>query len=136
MLLNRKSIFLLEDDPVNFSVILTLLRRHGATPLHDHWGDTTLQKLKNSLELGYTLDLILLDLMLPGNVTGYDVYDAIRATPVLCDVPVVMVSAADPDQEIPVAKAKGFQGYISKPIHRVRFVEQLVKVIEGGEVWE
>ncbi|MCP4428091.1 MAG: response regulator [Chloroflexi bacterium] len=133
MILNGKTIFLLEDDPVNFSVILTIMRRHGAATIHDHWGDTTLARL---LDNSYLIDLILLDLMLPGKISGYDVFDAIKATPELSDVPIVAVTASDPDVEMPKTKAKGFNGYISKPINRYKFPKQLNQVLNGVDVWE
>lgn len=122
----------MEDDPINYSVILTILRQHGAILTHDYWGDTTLSRLKNH---PFPLDLILLDLMLPGQATGYDVFDAIRALPELDNVPIVAVSAADPDVEMPRARAKGFSGYISKPINRRHFPEQLVQILAGETFW-
>ncbi len=133
MLLKNKHIFLLEDDPVNFSVIQTILRRHGAATLLDHWGDTMLEKMMN---YPFQLDLILLDIMLPGTATGYDVLDAIRMITEFKDVPIVAVTASDPDTEIPKAREKGFDGYISKPINRFRFPEQLVAILNGESIWE
>ncbi|WP_420641720.1 response regulator [Candidatus Leptofilum sp.] len=132
MSLKGKNIFLLEDDPINYSVILTILRQHGAIITHDHWGDTTLSRLKNH---PFPLDLILLDLMLPGQASGYDVYDAIREMPELDGVPVVAVSAADPDVEIPKAREKGFHGFISKPINRRHFPDQLIEILAGETYW-
>ncbi|NET74009.1 MAG: response regulator [Sphaerospermopsis sp. SIO1G2] len=82
------------------------------------------------------LDLILLDLMLAHGVSGYDVYDAIKEVPALKDVPVVCVSAADPNIEIPKAKTKGFNGYIAKPIRQRTFVTQLEAILSGDQtVW-
>lgn len=133
MSLKGKRIFLLEDDPVNFSVILTILRREGASTVHETWGDTTLRRLLN---YSNKYELILLDLMLPGNKTGYDVYDALRAVPELADVPVVAVSASDPDVEIPKAREKGFAGFISKPINHNKFPKQLDAILNGETIWE
>jgi CheY-like chemotaxis protein len=133
MLLNNKRIFLLEDDPRNFAVILTLVRKNGGVPIHDYWGDITLNKLSAFAE---EIDLILLDLMLPGNVTGYDVYDAIKELPEFNGVPIVAVSAADPDTEIPKTKEKGFSGFISKPINARKFVQQLADIMNGESIWE
>ena len=132
-LLQDKHIFLLEDDPVNFAVIQTILRREGAHPVLDHWGDTSLKKLLNH---PFKIDLILLDLMLPRKRSGYEVYDMIQTVPELRDIPVIVVSAADPDVEIPLVKAKGMQGFISKPINHHLFVKQLVSVLNGEAIWD
>lgn len=130
--LKGKHIFLLEDDPVNFAVIQTILRREGAHPFLDHWGDTTLKKMLN---YPFPIDLILLDLMLPGKASGYDIFDAIQAVPELRGIPVVVVSAADPDVEIPHVKAKGMQGFISKPINLYQFSKQLIAILDGESIW-
>ena len=133
MTLQGKHIFLLEDDPVNFSVISNILRKNGATVTLDHWGDTSLQKLESSYK---NYDLILLDLMLSGSISGYDIFDSIRANSTFDNIPIVAVSASDPDVAIPKTREMGFTGYISKPINRLRFPEQLALVLNGESVWE
>ena len=133
MILENKTIFILEDDPKNFAVIFTLLRKNGSLVIYDNWGDTTLKKMSDYKS---DIDLILLDLMLPGNVTGYDVYGAIREVPEFENVPVVAVSASDPDVEIPKAKGLGFSGFISKPINARRFPSQLADILNGEAIWE
>ena len=131
MLLKNKHIFIVEDDPTNRAVILTILKQNGATVSFDHWGDTTLSNMKNMPQL----DLILLDLMLPKQVSGYDVFDALRQLPEFQDVPVVAVTASDPDVEMNKARQKGLNGYISKPINRRKFPQQVKAVLNGEEVW-
>ena len=130
--LQGKSIFVVEDDPTNLAVIRVVLQNAGANVPFDYWGDTTLSKM-----MGYTgrLDLILLDIMLPHGRSGYDVFDAIRAEPRLEGIPIVAVTASDPDLEMPKVKAKGFSGYISKPIDRHQLPLDLQKILEGEPVW-
>ena len=132
MILDGKTIFLVEDDPVNLAVIRVSLQTQGAMVPYDHWGDSTLKKMLYSAG---EIDLILLDIMLPGKVTGYDIFDEIKKIPELKNTPIVAVSASDADLEVPKARKKGFNGYISKPIDRNQFPNNLLSVIEGGEVW-
>lgn len=132
MILDGKTIFLVEDDPVNLAVIRVSLQTQGAMVPYDHWGDSTLKKL---LYGAGDIDLILLDIMLPGRISGYDIFDAIKKNPEFANTPIVAVTASDPDLEIPKARKKGFNGYISKPIDRNQFPKDLLAVIEGGEVW-
>ena len=133
MLLKDKHLYLVEDDPTNFAIIRTILRAQGANTMLDHWGDTSLQNLLN---YPFNIDLFILDLMLPGNVSGYDVYDALTKHEKFKDVPAVIVSAADPDSEIPKAKERGIHGFISKPINRHHFPNQILSLIKGEEIWE
>ena len=131
MLLKNKHIFIVEDDPTNRAVISTILKRNGAMVSFDHWGDTTISKMRETSDI----DLILLDLMLPRQVSGYDVFDAFRKIPELQKIPVVAVTASDPDGEMNKARQKGLNGYISKPINRRRFPQQVKAVLDGEEVW-
>jgi CheY-like chemotaxis protein len=130
-LLQGKTIFVVEDDALNLAVISTILRYQGATVYFDRWGVGTIEqmiKLKS-------IDVILLDLMFPQHVTGYDVFDKIRAMPQLVNIPVVAVTAMDSAAEMNKARAKGFSGYICKPIIRNKFAQYIVTIIGGQQVW-
>lgn len=132
MILKDKHIFLLEDDVTNLAIIRVALQKHGASVRFDNWGNYTIDKL---LQTPLKIDLILLDIMLPGGKSGYSVYDQIKETVELKDIPVVAITASDSYTEAPKAKNKGFNGYISKPIDRNQLPKDLLTVIEGGEVW-
>ena len=133
MSLEGKKIFIIEDNVINFAVIRTTLQKYRASAPYDNWGDTTLEKMR---AYPFPLDMILLDLMLADGVSGYDVFDQIKLTPEFAEVPIVCVSAADPNIEIPKAKAKGFDGYISKPIRQRSFAQKLEAVLDGDtDVW-
>lgn len=130
-LLENKTIFVVEDDAANLAIISTLIRHHGGTVAYDRWGHDTIKRMKRRQQI----DLILLDLMFPGDVTGYDIFDSIQLEETLCEIPVIAVTASDPDIEIPKVKAKGFKGFIPKPLHRHTFAQQLATVLDGEEVW-
>lgn len=131
--LQGKRIFYIEDDARNRSVVQILLQHAGAEIEFDRWGfaETVIPKIKS-----FNPDLILLDLMLPANVSGYEVFDALRRADHFHHVPVVIVSASDPEIEIPRAKAKGLNGFISKPINIQHFTMQLTAILQGTEIWQ
>ena len=136
MLLKDKIIFLVEDDAVSLSVIRMLLEREGAHVPFDHVGSRTINQLLDILNVPQLkIDLILLDLKLLHGISGYDVLKAIRALPGLVRTPVVAFTAADPDEEIPKARAAGFNGYLTKPIDRSHFIQDLGLILDGEPVW-
>ncbi len=101
--LRNKRIFYVEDDVKNRAIIQMILEREGAIVAFERWGRSeTVEKIKEFMPV----DLILLDLMLPRGVTGYDVYDNIREIKDLEKIPVVAVSASDPAVEIPRSRKK------------------------------
>lgn len=129
--LKGRRIFIFEDNIGNRAVMQTLLGQAGAAVAFDRWGENYQEKLENFAPI----DVILLDLMYPNNVSGFDIYDHICRIPSLARVPVVAVSAADASTAMRKAKEKGFAGFISKPINLLTFTEQLNDVIEGHKVW-
>ena len=132
-LLENKTIFVVEDDASNLAIIRTILRRQKAIVPFDHWGDHTLSGM---LKQSSRLDLILLDLKLPSDITGHDIFESIKKEPSLNDVPIVAVSAADPVVEIPRTKRMGFNGFIAKPIQFYLFPKQIAAILDGEEIWE
>lgn len=130
MPLEGKHIFVVEDNPGNLSIILTILELTGAKTSFDRWGKQTIQRLKKADRV----DMILMDLMLPHGLTGYDIYDEIKVVPELADIPVVIVSASDPNVEMNKARAKGFQGFIPKPINYNLSIT-LATILAGQPIW-
>jgi CheY-like chemotaxis protein len=131
MLLTGKTIFVVEDDVRNRAVMMTLMQTQGAKTHFDKWGSHTIEEIR---EIGH-VDLIIMDLMLPHGVTGYDVYEQLQAAADLAHIPVVIVSASDPNIEMKKARAKGFRGFISKPIDHRIFAKIINSILEGQTHW-
>jgi CheY-like chemotaxis protein len=130
MLLKGKRIFILEDNAGNLAIATVYLESQGAIVKFERRGVNTAQLIMNHLPI----DLILTDLMLPKNASGFDVIDQIRQVPELAKIPVVAVSAADPDVAMPIARKKGFAGFISKPI-TPRIIQYVADALSGKQVW-
>jgi CheY-like chemotaxis protein len=132
MLLTDKRIFIIEDNIDNRVIIQVLLEQNGAQTAFERWGGA--DSIRRLHEFS-PVDLVLLDLMFPNQVTGYDVFDRIRREAAFTQVPVVAVSASDPTTELPRARAKGFAGFIAKPVDYDLFPRQLVKIMNREPVW-
>lgn len=131
MLLKNKSIFIVEDNPSNRAIMQVLLEQHGAKVKIERWGFETLRFLKSVAPV----DIILLDLMLTDEVSGFDIFDKIRSESEFDDVPIVAVSAMDASVAIPQVRSKGFAGFISKPVDFNKFPQQIAAAIAGEAVW-
>jgi len=129
--LRGKRIFIVEDKSGNLAIMKTLLEGAGALVGFDRWGHGALQRLRDFTPV----DVILLDLMLPGGISGYDIFDEIRAVEAFRETPIVAVSANEPAVAIPETRARGFQGFIGKPISFNDFTSQIAQVITGDPVW-
>jgi len=130
--LDGKRIFLIEDNLGNRAIMQTILEQAGAKVDFERWGIDTISRLR---AFG-ACDIILLDLMFPRGVTGYDIFDRIREYAEFAVIPIVAVSASESAVAIPKVKAKGFAGFISKPIDYDRFPNQIVAVLNQEAVWD
>ncbi|MBL8133644.1 MAG: response regulator [Anaerolineae bacterium] len=129
--LQGKHIFIVEDNAQNRVVYQVMFLRRGVVIDFDRWGNDTIHKLKNLPEV----DVIIMDLMLAGGVTGFDIMEQIQRQENLARVPVVAVSAADPATAILRCQDAGFAGFIPKPIDADRFPDLIARIIDGEKIW-
>lgn len=130
MKLKGKRVFIIEDNASNLAIMSVYLRKEGASVEFERWGYNTCDTLRKAAPI----DVILLDLMFPRNVTGYQIFEKIRSMPDFRHVPVIAVTAADPETEMVKVRQTGFSGFISKPIMPT-FPYQIEMVLAGKPVW-
>ena len=130
MLLKNKRIFIVEDNAAYVAIASIYLRYAGAIVEVENWGLNVPDKIVKQLPI----DVILMDLKLPRNASGFDIFDQIRAVPELAAIPIVAVSAADPDVAMARARQKGFAGYIAKPI-TPRIAAYVAAILDGKQIW-
>ena len=71
--------------------------------------------------------LVLLDLNLP-KLDGREVMQAIRANPLLRDLPVVALSSSGEPFDIDTSFASGVDSYLQKPVDFARFIEEMKRL--------
>ena len=131
MLLQGKTIFVVEDNMLNRVTYQLALIQEGAYIVFERWGHSTLFGLRSQKQV----DLIILDLMLPRGESGYHLFAQIRSVPQFSQIPIIAVSAAEPSEAMARCRDLGFNGYIAKPINEQTFASQLLRIIEGEVLW-
>ncbi|GAB1421547.1 hypothetical protein MASR2M15_17180 [Anaerolineales bacterium] len=121
-----------EDDAGGMAIIGIMMRYLNIRSYINTSGEGVLEMAH---AMSPAPNIIFLDINLP-NTTGYDILKEIRNDPVLKEALIIAVTAQDADTEIPKCREAGFDGYIGKPISRVRFPRQLKRLLNGEEVWE
>ncbi len=101
-------LLVVEDDPTLLSTLSYSLTRAGYDVLTAGDGESALSRARES---GDGLDLVILDVMLPG-INGYQVLREIRS---ISDVPVMMLSARGEEQDKIDGLELGADDYIVKP---------------------
>ncbi len=106
----RKSILIVDDEPVNLRVLVELLQSKYKV-LAARSGQNALDVLvKND-----TPDLVLLDVMMPG-MDGYSFLQQLRANPLYREIPVIFVTALQDEVDEKYGFELGANDYITKPI--------------------
>ena len=117
---------LVVDDEANIrKLVKANLAADGYKTLVASGGDEAL-----SLARAEHPDLVLLDLMMPG-MSGWEVLMAIRTSPKLRKIPVVIMTAAVPDGEEYQVRGMRTDGYLLKPftVHELLYK---IKGVLGG----
>jgi class 3 adenylate cyclase len=105
-------ILVVDDTPNNVKLLSDVLAVKGYAVATASSGEEALAKLP--LERP---DLVLLDVMMPG-LSGYDVCGRIRADPQTALLPVVLVTALDPERERIKGIEAGADDFLTKPINQ------------------
>ena len=118
-------VILLEDNPINSEFVQTLLRMEGHDIIPYSEGDALLAALHTNDET-FPYDVALIDLMLPGTLSGQDVMHRLQQQYPTRHLPFVVLSAASP-QELDRVRADFPQTpMLRKPFKR----QQLLDAIE------
>lgn len=106
--IEEASILVVEDDPTLLSTLTYNFRREGYRVLRATDGESALAIARQERD---RIDLVLLDVMLPG-MSGFQVLREIRAE---SDVPVLMLSARGEEQDKIDGLELGADDYVVKP---------------------
>ena len=123
-----ETILIVEDNPVNRKLLITVLRPHGYRILTAVDGEEAIQMACQELP-----DLILMDLQLP-KLNGYAATQQLKENRATARIPVVALTAHAMAEERGLAQEVGFDGYITKPIDTRAFPSQIRGFIDHNNL--
>ena len=112
-----KKILYVEDNPRNMLLVRRILDVAGYTLL-----EATDGQLGWDTAVNERPDLILMDLRLPGEISGFELTRRLKAAPELKHIPIIALTAYDTAEK--VALAAGCDDFLRKPadIRQIRAV--------------
>jgi len=105
-----KKILIVEDQPEVCRLLEIVLRHKGRELLFAESGEEGL-----ALACANRPDLILLDLMMPGEIDGYEVARQLKGSPATAGMHIIVMTAKVGEQDRQLAFAAGADDYITKP---------------------
>lgn len=85
-------VLLVEDDQELRQVLCYSLMDIGADCVEATDGRKALEVLCQSLAPAEQFDLVVMDILMPGGVSGWDVLEAMRANPLWTNIPAIVLS--------------------------------------------
>lgn len=108
-------VLVVDDDDIIRRLIERMLTISGHTVLSAASGREAL-----ALLAAHPVDLAIIDLMMP-EMSGAEVLQQIKASPDLCDLPVIVVSADTDSDNIATCLRLGADDYLTKPFNTIFF---------------
>ncbi len=124
-----KQILVVDDDPGVISMTVAMLQSDGYTTLAAPSGEQGVELYRNAKTSDSPVDLVLLDLTLPGGISGIETLDEILSL----DPSALVIATSGFFEEDAAAGAahaarqRGFRGILPKPYSSERLLE-LVRV--------
>ena len=112
-----KKVLVVEDNELNLKLFCDLLRAHDyeAEPIRDGR-----EAVARAQEFGP--DLVIMDIQLP-HVSGLALIQQLKADEALRAIPIMAVTAYAGKGDEERIRAAGAEGFVSKPISVMRFIE-------------
>jgi len=105
------TLLLVDDEEMNRDALSRRLTRKGYTVLTAESGPRALELIDAN-----RVDAVLLDVMMPG-MSGIETLRQVRKSRSLVDLPVIMVTAKDRNEDVVEALELGANDYVTKPIN-------------------
>lgn len=112
-------ILVVEDAANDIRLLGTLLSEQGYGVSVARSGEEALDQLDREVP-----NLLLLDVILPG-MSGYEVCQRLRTAPATRHVPVLMITALQPDEDRQRGLDAGADDFLVKPINRVELLARV-----------
>jgi DNA-binding response OmpR family regulator len=120
-------ILVCEDQDAIRHMIQTLVQASG----HEVVGVATGAQAVE-LAMHERFDILLLDLMLPGALDGFDVCERLRAIARTRELPIFVISALDDEASRARAMKNGATAFYSKPFRPLELLEEINRVGRGS----
>jgi len=122
----EQKILVVEDNELNLKLFCDLLRAHGyiAEPVRD--GREAVAAAR-----AFSPDLVIMDIQMP-HVTGLELIEEFKGDDELKHMPIMAVTAYAAKGDEERIRDAGAEGYVSKPISVVKFVEAVRALLEAA----
>ncbi len=123
----NKIILVIEDQPEIRKLICMTMDYDGFEVHEADNGDSGLKMIK-----ALRPSVVLLDVMMPGLLDGFQVCERVRADPEIAATPIVILSARCQQSDIEAGQRAGCNHYLTKPFSPLQLIETVERLVSAA----
>ncbi|MFN4324778.1 MAG: response regulator transcription factor [Azonexus sp.] len=123
---DRKVILIVEDQS-DIRKLIRMTLEIGYSELHEADNGEAGWHMVKALRP----DLVLLDVMMPGSLDGYQLCQKIRQEPGLRHIPVIMLTARGQQADFEMGRQAGANAYLTKPFSPLELIDAVDAHLAG-----
>jgi len=120
---------LITEDQADICKLIRMTLEFGDFEIHEaHDGETGLNMAR-----AIQPSLMLLDVMMPGLLDGYQVCQRIKQDPNLAHIKIIMLTARGQASDIAMGEAAGADAYLVKPFSPLELIDRVEGMTGAGD---
>ncbi len=124
---NNRLVLVVDDTEINRKLIRAYLSGKDLRIIETNNGSDAVNLIKTEKP-----DIVFMDLRMPV-MDGYEACATIKKESLLKHIPIIALTAANIEEDEPLIKEAGFDGYLIKPIKREILITEIYKYLNAGD---
>lgn len=117
--MSTRKVILIVEDQADIRKLIRMTLELGDSEIHEAENGEAGWHMVKALRP----DLVLLDVMMPGSLDGYQVCQKIRQEPGLRNTPVVLLTARGQQSDFEMGRQVGASAYLTKPFSPLELID-------------
>ncbi len=120
-----KKILIVDDQTEIRELVRITLRSSDLTVIQADSGEKAVERA-----IAEHPDMIIMDVDMPGMMSGLDATHTLKSDPKTRDIPIVMLTGKDRDEDRQKAKEAGADDYFTKPFSPLELIKKVEEVLD------
>lgn len=117
--MSDRKVILIVEDQTDIRKLIRMTLELGSSEIHEAENGEAGWHMVKALRP----DLVLLDVMMPGSLDGYQVCQKIRQEPGLHHTPVILLTARGQQSDLEMGRQVGADAYLTKPFSPLELID-------------
>jgi PAS domain S-box-containing protein len=123
--LDNTPVLVVEDNHLTRECIIRILENFRMKPFAVESGENAIIELKRAANIGNPYPIVLTDISLIGNMSGFDIAEFIRGNNDLADTDIIAITMSQKDSDRERFAALGIKQYFSKPFSQSDLLDSI-----------